>query len=203
MLTELKVQIGYQYFYRRQYGNEKYRYIPTDAGNKLITGFLKLLKKHYKESYHSLGGKFLFNYFHFQFMYWDSIGEIDNFSNKIIPSLLLGKVGFSRYSERDQSFDWLLEDVNSNYLIKKNIKKSKFIEEVEFDKKIIFKSEDILRSKNYNTDLGFQTCILYTSLFNNKNTYCIMCKYRNECKEILRVNFSELYAKRGYDKEKS
>lgn len=182
----------YQYFYKKKYKNDKYQFIPTDKTNKLITKFINEIGKHHHIQ--SLGNVFLWNYFIFQFNYWEGC-EIESFSKRIVPTYILGDKAIERWFERDSEYDWTFNkcDIISNYGLNKG-------ELIQHEKHVYRGNHEIdIKLKYFNTQNGFDVCLTMTTLFNNKHLCCLECKFKKECKAILKETYPNIYAKRGFN----
>lgn len=183
----------YQYFYKKKYKNEKYEFKPSDKTIKQLDKYLISLKKNY--NLQSLGENFLWNYFIFQFNYWEGC-DIASFSKRIVPSYIIGDKAIERWLERDQQYDWLFDKCEfiSNYGLSKN--------DLKIAKIHIYKGnhEINIKLKYFNTTNGFDLCLTMTTLFNDKHLCCLECKFKKQCKEILKENYPKIYDKRGYNK---
>lgn len=167
--------------YKAFYNDPKHFCDPNNINNKKsINNFLKCIEKAY--NIHSIGENWLRHYFRFQFDYWLD-KEIDR---RITLQWILGKKAFDRYQKVD---NW--EQVN--YHIEKN---TSFI---------IFENEKDNQENNYenqqrllhlNEDIGLLWCIDHTSLY-DKCSACFRCKFKAECKELLKMNYPNLYKIRG------
>lgn len=60
--------------------------------------------------------------------------------------------------------------------------------------------EEKFKAEFHNTKKGLSWCIVNTTLFFHMSSYCASCKYKVECKEILKNNYQKIYKLRGYDK---
>jgi hypothetical protein len=60
-------------------------------------------------------------------------------------------------------------------------------------------SEENMKKQYHNTKKGLTWCVSNVSLYNHKSTYCASCLFKNDCKELLKVNFPKIYKARGYD----
>lgn len=103
---------------------------------------------------------------------------------------------------------WLKNDVKTNnYIIRKTLKKQYKINTVKRNNQIskivlsLRKIEEKYKAEFFNTKRGFQWCIANTSLYHHKSTYCLTCEFKQECKEILKRNYNNIYKLRGYGNE--
>jgi len=186
-----KIRLTYEYFYRKKYGNKNYKFELTQKSTKLIQSFIQLSEEKYKTK--SLGESFLWTYFVFQFNYWETL-EIESFSKRIVPAYILGEKAFLRYSERDQEFDWTIEE--SEIITLYQLSKKTLRDLIELSPTVRRQDESSIKKIAWNTDLGFNNCLLNTTLYNKRDLCCIKCNYKVECKEILKSTFPEIYRER-------
>ena len=60
--------------------------------------------------------------------------------------------------------------------------------------------EEKFKSEYYNTNRGLLWCIANTTLFHHRSPNCIKCKFKENCKEILKSEYPKIYTARGYGK---
>lgn len=191
MIQESDVIKTYEYFYKKIYSTEKYKYKPSEKAIKTIHNFLKLLDKKY--NLQSIGTNFLYNYFLFQFDYWSKL-EIEAFYGTMQIDYIIGKKAFTRFIQRNQDFDYMFAQyqIISQYQLR--------YDDIVIYKKQI-KTNETLKWLYHNLDRGLDTCIKYTTLYEPHHTSCITCNFKADCKKILRDNYPKLYDKRLGTKE--
>lgn len=197
MLSVEDVKKFYEYFYFKKYGGKKYIYPTTSKDEKLIENFLSTLDKEYRLD--SLGYNFLWKYFVFQFTYWDEL-TLQQVS-KIQPNFILGKQAFYRYRDRDSEYDWQI--TNSKFITKYKVNESaliKIVEKPTSQVKQISITDRVFRAQHLNTEYGLAHCLEYTTLYDKRDISCLACKFKKECKELLKRNYPLLYSERGYGK---
>lgn len=184
----------YENFYRKKYGNEKYKFKPSEKYLIAIDKFLLYLDKKY--NLETIGVNYLINYFVFQFEFWDDL-VITTISEKITLPMILGKNAINRFNNRDTKYDYQLQ--SSEFVKKHNILlseiKNKFSES---DSNKINRFEELEKNRFHNTSRGFLNCIEKISLFNHYSLLCNSCNYKIECKELLKNNYNQVYIDRGY-----
>jgi hypothetical protein len=191
MLDIEVVEKFYQYFYVKKY-RVKYQFKRTKTTNSVCTNFLKILDKKY--SLVSLSEGFLWEYFLFQFHYWEDLTLQNQFSDKITIAFIVGKKAFERWETRNKEYDWQIETFS---IVKAYSLDKKHLFTVREQKsKSHFDSSKRIRKVFHNTDKGFATCIEMTTLFDPTDTSCTECIFRSDCKELLRVNYPNLYKER-------
>jgi hypothetical protein len=199
MLNVAQIESFYSYFYKQKYRDYKYSFKTTKTTESVCNSFLQLVDKKY--SLHCVGASFLWDYFLFQFQYWEDLTLTNKFSDKIVLGWIVGKKAFQRWQERDKEFDWQIEtysiiatyELDKKYLLQCNTcEKPK----IENPKSVPYDSSKPLRRQFHNTNKGFATCLEFTTLFDPKDISCIKCQFRTDCKELLKVNYPQLYKER-------
>jgi hypothetical protein len=182
----------YQYFYSKRFESEKYKFKPSEKGLKSIATFLNLMKVHYP----TMGRRFLWRYFIFQFLYWEDL-TLEAFYGKFRIELVVGQKAFKRWQERNKDFDGQIDsnDLKANY----GIRMQDLISNIE-SVPIHYPAEEGVKLAYHNTEKGFVTCIAFTTLFDSDQEACRQCKFNKDCKNILKQNYPHLYEIRGYRK---
>lgn len=181
----------YEHFYRKIYSNPNYIYLPSDRGEKYISSFIELLDKKYKIQ--SIGREFLIKYFLFQFNYWYEL-DINSFNKRVNIQYIIGKKAFKRWIDRDVSYDWsILQSFVIPTLNIQSIPLPKLYEKV-YER--LSKSEEVEKKRWINTTRGFLNCIENTTLYKKNSGECLVCKFKVECKKILRRNYPIIYKNR-------
>lgn len=189
MILEEDVIRYYEDFYRKKYGNEKYKFVPTEKASKTIQNFLSVLDKKYHLV--TLGEKFLTRYFNFHILrVKDQV--IVRFSSSKAPGRIqiydfVGKKAIEYWENRDIDFDYLIEQSTI----------SNKRERVQV-KEVYSRSEEIERQRFLNEDRGQLNCLEKTTLFNHKSTNCVVCRFKTDCKKLLEINYNQIFKDRGY-----
>ena len=161
----------------------------------------------------------LFDYFNFQFTYWSFIKESKNkngdYNFLIMLHWVLGKKALKRYLNKTSKDTYFY---HSNFYPKYNINKNDLIELLENKQYLVVEKEDIIeedkiilinplnykeeenKKRKYNTIEGFFICQQYTTLFKFNSNLCKNCKFKINCKKILKNNYPILYQKRFANK---
>lgn len=187
MIDPEKLYSTYEYFYRKFYGDENYSLSRTPRVVQLCTNFHTFLKK--KPSFHSFGVDFLSRYLSFQFQYWKGL-EIKANNGEINFSFIYGPKAYERFKSRNIDFDYKLGEspfspTQISVVIGTAKKKS---ENYQNPIKMMF----------HNTYKGFSVCLEQTTLYNHQEKSCQDCMFKDECKEILKKKYINIYKGRGY-----
>lgn len=183
----------YEYFYKRRFDSPKYKYKPSGRAKKIIGTFINLLDKHY--SLKLVGRDFLWSYFIYQLNHWRD-SELKAFYGRFRIELIIGKKAFNRFIKDEHDLLWVTE--HSEVIEKYNFVRSDLVE-VEKKNNYDDRYEERIKQKYLNTDKGFYHCLENTTLFNHKHKACMLCKFRADCKIVLKEKFPKLYEKRGYE----
>lgn len=173
---ELLVKVFEHHF--RQYYDKYYR-LNQGSNEKLIDNFFKRLSK---RGYHmtSIGEDFLNRWFRFHFEYWQD----KEIKRKPTLNWFIGIKAINRF------FD--VEDVElKNYWVNKNTSNLSSLATEEEDNLY----EESLKQRYLNTDYGLIFCLENTSLY-SKCLPCIRCKFKEECKKLLKENYPLLWKRR-------
>jgi hypothetical protein len=195
VITVEVIEGFYQYFYNQKYSGKQQPFKRTDKTEKVCESFIKILDKNY--SIHSIGLSFLWDYFIFQFNYWDEL-TVTAFNDKITIAYIVGEKAFKRWQTRNKEYDWQIEKsaVIAKYALNKGILLSKFYVKPN-EQKSTFSSSKQIRKQFLNTEKGLLMCTEFTTLYDPKDTSCILCHNKKECKELLRCNYPLLYRNRN------
>lgn len=176
-------EIGYRHFTN----NYAFEFDPEmNKQGVSIDNFIKLLNEKYGEE--SIGINFLVSYFEFQFEYWMDKAT----QRRISLNWIIGKKAFQRWIDID-------DDELSNYFACKNVGnvfvkyKEKHTLAIDYNTETSFEKKEKL--KYYNTEEGFINCIRTTTLF-CKSITCFQCRFKKDCKAILKKQFPNIYERR-------
>ena len=196
----------YQYFYSKKYGNSNYILSPSEKAIDKTNKFIILLDKKY--NLHMIGGDFLTKYFLFQFSRVDGQifvrfatkkdGQIAS-EGKVQIYDVIGKAAFKYWLDRNIEFDYTLTQspIITKYSL--SLQAIKELYSIKPSLENIFEAEEIEKKRFYNTQRGFVNCIEKTSLFHHRSLNCAFCENKENCKKLLKVNYSKIYKNRGYE----
>lgn len=184
--------------------------------NTSLYNFSKFLKE---KNPQYLTIDWLFDYFNYQFTYWSFVRDsnIKNNPDYLINlHWILGQKALKRYLARTKKDTYYYQSVFfPKYEIRKNdlielLNSKKFLIEIqdetilEEDKVVQINPlnirEENIKEKKLNTIEGFYSCISFTTLFKYNSKICLSCKYKSNCKTLLRKKYPALYQKRFANK---
>jgi hypothetical protein len=168
----------YEHYYKQVFSDNSYR-VNASENEKLIENFFKLLDKNgYVEN--SIGINFLNAFFAFQIEYW----QTKEIQRKPTLSWFIGKKAIERYfSVEDREL--------KNYWVNLNTQGINLYEQKQEGNNY----EDQLRKTYHNKDNGLLFCLENTSLYTTSAT-CLTCKFKEDCKKLLKQNYPLLWRKR-------
>lgn len=182
----------YEYFYKKRFRSPKYKYKPSDKALKCINTFLSLLDK--KIGLSLIGEEFLWGYFVYQFNYWRD-AELQAMYGKFRIELVVGKKALQRFIDNEYNNMWV-------------IGKSEILNQYGFESSDLLtpkpaipftgRGEIQTKQRYYGTNKGFYICIETTTLYNHLHKCCLFCKFKDDCKQVLKDNYPNIYEKRGY-----
>lgn len=168
----------FEYFFKKMTGWQKYKFSPSDNQKKQIESFIKLLHKKY--SLFSVGPDFLIDYFTFQFNYWSQLDT--RFDNKVMFNWVVGKKAIERWDDKHKSWSYFLTDFIKDKGIDREVLFNKIAKKTDIS---LMETSEVERRRFYNTDRGLLHCIETTPLYNSRSKLCILCKHKNDCKQLI------------------
>jgi len=182
------VQKIFQHYYRELSFNFDYQFHPSKRDRVQINNFIAVIDQQYTLA--SIGEVFLKSYFEFQFQYWN--GKVTRFGvNNVQLSWTIGQKAFDRWIQRDIQRSAYREKVfvQTNDIVE-------FKEEQKQDLSFfhaILSSEELEKKRYLNTELGFDWCLINTTLFKAQSPICFQCSFQNDCIEALQKNYPNVF----------
>jgi len=198
MTLEDKISILFEYFVSKVSSRKDYEFKPHSREKQAIKNFADFLISRHKKS---IGPAFLFKYFSFQFEYWNS-KETREKEKLAQISWIIGKKAFER---------WLIKSHDYWYFCKNGVLRLNGIKFSEAQKLLgvernivnfveINDLEELQKNKFFNQKKGFVYCLNNTTLFNDKSIFCEDCRFKENCKNLLGINYPAVFERRGYEK---
>lgn len=146
----------------------------------------------------NVGQFFIKDFIEYQFQSWFNDGTEKDYSRTIRFSWVVGKSAIKRWEALSAKTNVYLtrKFLKQSYKINKNLYKSsigEFITEIN-------PNEEKFKVQFFDTKRGLIWCIANTTLFNHKSSNCIVCSYKEECKQILKEQYKKVYKARGYER---
>ncbi len=208
LIEKSDIIAAYEFCYRKKYGNEKYIFKPTETANKKIDQFFNTLDN---QSYNkSIGIDWLCNYFlfHFKRTETQSFNRFASYKNgkkevdgRIQIYDIVSKKAVELWNKRDKDFDFTIKSSKSQFIQNYSILLNDFKKYLPSSNKqenkngdlVLNKIEEVDKRRFYNTMFGLTSCLERTTLYSPISELCKSCKYKEECKELQRVNYPKIY----------
>jgi hypothetical protein len=143
-----------------------------------------------------IGEEFVRKFCEYGIQSWFNSGAKKDYSREIRFNWVFGKTAIAR---------WKKYDIDTNvYITRIGLKKDHKINVIKKKTEIpalistIRPAEEKFKAAYHNTNRGFLWCIANTTLYFHKSSKCATCKFKNECKELLKKEYPKIYVKRGY-----
>ena len=158
---------------------------------KMILNFLQMLQNNY--GLESVGENFLYNYFIFQLDYWSNLET--HFNNTISLGWIIGKKALLRFEQRRD------KNLYHSHVTARKLGVTKdmfFYSKENSDVVNLSTKEEVAKEKYYNSGRGLGECLESTTLYNHKSPFCVGCKFKSDCKAILKSEYTKIFILRGY-----
>lgn len=186
-----------EYFYKKVSKRSDYQFEPSDRDTQYILGFINILKRYCKGDVSSVGSNYLYSYFLFQYN-CRSEQETRFGKGVVMLNWILGKKSFQQWLDRKGTVMFYEHQFCSKYNVSYIEYKSIYFDEVGYDRVSVSENEELEKRRFFSTDSGFLNCIESTTLYNHRSKWCLTCKYKVDCKKLLKFNYLHIYKDRGY-----
>ena len=210
LIEKSDIIAAYEFCYKKKYGNNKYIFKPTETANKKIDQFLNTLDS---QSYNkSIGTDWLCNYFlfHFKRTETQSFNRFASYKNgkkevdgRIQIYDIASKKAVELWNKRDKDFDFTIKSSKSQFIQNYSILLNDFKKYLPSNNKqsnkeelLLNEVEEIDKRRFYNTTWSLIICLERTTLYSPISELCKYCKYKEDCKELQRVNYPKIYNNR-------
>lgn len=194
--NELRLVVDtFKFYYIRVSKIENFIFKINDSRVVMINNFIEDFKVMNETKI--LQEKSLKKFFDFQFNYWYRKDSKYGKGVGIQIEWIIGKQAVERWKKANKK--------HLTFIVSKNLKadndfKIKGIQKENWRELIINVSptEEIIKSKFINEEIGFELCSLNTNLYNHKSLNCMVCLFSEKCKETLKILYPKIYQIRGY-----
>lgn len=169
MSKRQKLLLIYKYFLSRL--GEKFQYQSRDR--ETITNFLLAL--HLTYNLKLVGTSYLFKYMSNQFQYRESSRSFSKYS----ISNIFGKTSLERYLKDSKKTE--MSYVDDSFLRKHDIQYTKIFQN---QYKTLKMGSSLDRKRFHNTPAGLVFCMETTTLYDRTCVECMICNFKNSCREI-------------------
>lgn len=192
-----KVILVHEYFHKKIYNSQNYTFNPSAKQRKMLVNFCELLESHYGGS-RSIGDRLLVDYFAYQHLRW--VGKTDTvFGNTVMLGWLVGKKAFlSWISRAEGSLHVAREKVLARFKIAHT---DIFGDGVQIDYNKLEEYEENVKHHFKNSEDLFAHCLQGTTLYNKRSKHCMLCSFRNECKDVQKEVYPLIHVSRNAIKD--
>lgn len=178
----------YKLMYCKVTGNMNYSFNHNDRDKKVIQNFLKTIDVEY--SLNNIGKQFLFQYISFAFC--QRYDQKTRFGKGVVyVNHVFGAKQFEAWKNRPEEYMYHIGNFCDLFRIKFPV----LIEnKINYD--LLSLEEEEIKKMKLNSTEGLLNCIDLTTLYSPKSINCRLCKYRNDCKELLKSTYPSIYSLR-------
>lgn len=146
----------------------------------------------------NIGEDFIRKFCEYGIQSWFNDGTEKDYSHSVRFNWIFGKSAIDRWNKNSISTNVFItrKGVKTKY----KINSSKKHTDIPVIVNTLREYEERLKSRYHNKSRGLLWCIANTTLYFHKSRYCATCKYKNECKKILKQEYPKVYIMRGYVK---
>lgn len=147
----------------------------------------------------NIGEEFIRKFVEYGVQSWFNSGSTRDYSRAVRFSWIVGSAAIKRWNALDAE--------TRTWCVRNSLKKEHKINTLKHKSQIselltkVRPAEEAFKSEFHNTNRGLAWCIANTSLFFHKSGLCTTCEFKENCKEILRIEYPTVYKLRGYGKK--
>lgn len=146
----------------------------------------------------NIGEEFIRKFTEYGIQSWFNPGAKRDYSRAVRFNWIFGSAAVKRWNALNaETRTWVVRNsLKTDYKIN-TLKRITQVPELVIKLRPV---EEKFKSEYYNTNRGLLWCIANTTLFHHRSPHCINCKFKENCKEILKSEYPKIYTARGYDK---
>jgi hypothetical protein len=184
----------YEHLSRKIDNRPHWKFLPTDKQNAMIDNFIDRLASEYRLK--SIGKHFLLDYFSYQYLRWFEKNDTQ-FGKTVMLNWLIGPKAIERWNLRSEGSSFI---VRQKILIPYSIHLEAIfpIKNTRHDALALFPNEEAIKERFKLDEARIGYCVENTTLFNKRSKWCLTCKSRTTCKNLLKKMYPSLYLQRGY-----
>lgn len=147
----------------------------------------------------NIGEEFIRKFVEYGVQSWFNSGSTRDYSRAVRFSWIVGSAAIKRWNALDAE--------TRTWCVRSSLKKEHKINTLKHKSQMselltkVRSAEEAFKSEFHNTNRGLAWCIANTSLFFHKSGFCTTCEFKENCKEILRIEYPIVYKLRGYGKK--
>ena len=147
----------------------------------------------------NIGEEFIRKFVEYGVQSWFNSGSTRDYSRAVRFSWIVGSAAIKRWNALDAE--------THTWCVRSSLKREHKINTLKHKSQIselltkVRPAEEAFKTEFHNTNRGLAWCIANTSLFFHKSGLCTTCEFKENCKEILRIEYPTVYKLRGYGKK--
>lgn len=147
----------------------------------------------------NIGEEFVRKFTEYGIQSWFNPGAQRDYSRAVRFSWIFGSAAIKRWNALSaETRTWVVRNsLKTDYDIN-TLKRTSLIPELVVKLRPI---EEKFKSEFHNTNRGLLWCVANTTLFHHRSPHCATCKFKENCKEILKSEYNKIYIARGYGKQ--
>lgn len=147
----------------------------------------------------NIGEEFVRKFTEYGIQSWFNPGAQRDYSRAVRFSWIFGSAAIKRWNALSaETRTWVVRNsLKTDYDIN-TLKRTSLIPELVVKLRPI---EEKFKSEFHNTNRGLLWCVANTTLFHHRSPHCATCKFKENCKEILKSEYHKIYIARGYGKQ--
>lgn len=149
---------------------------------------------HYNDN---VGEEFIRKFAQYGFQSWFNDGSDVDYSKRIRFGWVFGMAAIKRWNA--------LGAETNVYITRTDLKVKNKINNITTETKfpelltVLRPAEEKFKESYLNTQKGMAWCMANTTLYFHKSSNCVVCKFKCECKKVLKENYPKVNKLRGYD----
>ena len=146
----------------------------------------------------NIGEEFIRKFTEYGIQSWFNPGAKRDYSRAVRFNWIFGSAAVKRWNALNaETRTWVVRNsLKTDYKIN-TLKRITQVPELVIKLRPV---EEKFKSEYYNTNRGLLWCIANTTLFHHRSSHCTTCKFKENCKEILKSEYPKIYIARGYGK---
>lgn len=172
-------------------GRERILYKSTDADTAAWNNFVAVFGD-------NIGEEFIRKFVEYGMQSWFNPSVCKDHSHSIRFTWIVGGAAIKRWNA--------LNAETRTWCVRKSLKTDNKINTLTHKSQLpellikVRPVEETFKAEYHNTSRGLLWCIANTSLFFHRSGLCTTCKFKDECKAILKQEYPRVYKMRGYGK---
>ena len=146
----------------------------------------------------NIGEEFVRKFTEYGIQSWFNPGAQRDYSRAVRFSWIFGSAAIKRWNALSaETRTWVVRNsLKTDHKIN-TLKRTTRVPELVIKLRPV---EEKFKSEFHNTNRGLLWCVANTTLFHHRSSHCTACKFKENCKEILKSEYPKIYIARGYGK---